>query len=398
MRPRLQRILTAATLSVLIVTTGWLPGSTQAQSPGGNPSPDAALQPSPRWGHTMTSALAVGELFLFGGNTSAGPSNELWVYSSFSMGNAWQLVVPATVSPPARFYHAAALYKGELYVFGGAGARGAVYADVWTYHPRSNAWEKRASDGTPPEARYMHTATTFGDNIYIFGGYGAMAMADTHMYIYDPVAERWQQGASIPSLGGGRYGHGAVPTSYGISIFGGFAGMGSASSAWTYLPRSDAWVSLSFDGSGTGSLSLSASGFPPLGLFGTAWRGNTAWTFGGEGAGGAETNIVTQVTFSSATKGNGSILDPLPLVRADTQAVVLNPTGNPYMLVYGGRRGSPPTPVAEPVIYMVEEPGSSPTPTRTRTPTMTRTPTRTATPTGTAVLSVHLFLPVIVSP
>jgi Galactose oxidase, central domain/Kelch motif len=394
MGPRLQRILIAATLSVLVLTAGWLPGSARALSPVGDSSPDAALQPSPRWGHTMTSAPMAGELFLFGGNASTGPSSELWTYNSFSMGNAWQLVVPTSVSPPARFYHAAALYNGELYVFGGAGARGAIYADVWTYHPRSNTWEKRASAGTPPEARYMHSATAFGDKIYIFGGHTAMALASTHMYIYDPATESWQQGASIPSLGGGRYGHGAVPTSYGVSIFGGFAGMGVASGAWTYVPRTDAWVELSLEGSSLGSLSLSASGFPPLGLFGTAWRGNTAWTFGGETVAGAESMVVAQITFASATNGRGILLDPLPLARADAQAVVLNAAGNPYMLVYGGRRGTPPTPVAEPVIYEVDEPVSSPTPTRTRTPTVTRTPT----PTRTAVLSIHLFLPVIVSP
>jgi hypothetical protein len=407
MKPLIRRVQLLAGLFVFVLIAGVLAGAARAV-PVSSPAP-IYVEPAARYGHTMTMVSTEGDDYLFGGRKASGPTNELWSYNSHSMGSPWLPVMPTGSAPTPRYYHAATVVSGELWIFGGLDAAGHVLGDIWTYHPRTNAWEQRTSSGAAPEPRWGHTATAIGDKIYLYGGWNATSLADDYMYILDALTRTWTRGARVGAPCGPRYGHSAVPTSYGISIFGGFQEMGVPAASFTYQPASNNWQTLSFTG----------SGFPPIGLYATAWRGNTAWTLGGESLGGAETNIVSQITFSSATMATGMVLEPLPASRADAQAVVLNPTGSPYMLVFGGRRLG--VPVAEELIYIVGDPLVSPTPTRTRTPTITRTatssltptrtgtvtltptrtqtsvPTKTPTPTNTIVLTVHLSLPLVIS-
>ena len=380
--PRRWRIPGIA-VSTMVVLALLLGGGAAAMQPGSHPSPVETM-PSARYGHTMV--MSGDAVYLFGGNTSRGPSNELWRYNPAAMGESWEPVSPTGSPPPARFYQAATTWQRKMIILHGTSGGSTVLNDIWQYDPTSNAWTQLPSSGDAPEARYLHSATAYNDKIYLFGGWNAMSLANDNMYNYNPATGVWQRGAAIGTPCGPRYGHGAAPTSFGVLIGGGFGAMNPVPGFWTYLTGTDTWA----------PTSTSGSTFPSSGLSGTASQGNRVWTFGGEGPGGVEIANVTQIECSSSTSCMVTALRPLSSPRADSRAVVLPGATTPHILVFGGRRDSPPIPIAEPLIYEVGAPPATTTPTRTRTgtatvaPTNTGTATRTATPSRTATSSPRL--------
>ncbi len=93
----------------------------------------------------------------------------------------------AAMSQP-RADHAAAVFGGEIYVFGGRHGRGAT-GRVEIYDPVGDNWRDGADMPTP---RWGLQAVAIGDSIFVAGG---VTMADTifpYMEIYDPVGDAWE--------------------------------------------------------------------------------------------------------------------------------------------------------------------------------------------------------------
>ncbi len=91
------------------------------------------VQPSPRSGASLTYDYK-GRLWLFGGETSNGVTNELWIYDIASQ--QWSLI-DAGNKPLARSRHkSACAYGGDYcYVFGGMDANGNALNDLWKFTP-----------------------------------------------------------------------------------------------------------------------------------------------------------------------------------------------------------------------------------------------------------------------
>jgi len=137
--------------------------------------------PPPRNSH---SAVAFGgQLVIFGGfshNTSQGSVfctnplddcvyyNDVWIYSPYA--DKWTQLMPSGVKPPARWGHSASVIGENMYIFGGTNAAGATLNDLWAYNFPYGVWQKLSPSGSTPGARYAHTQVTIGGAMYVYGG------------------------------------------------------------------------------------------------------------------------------------------------------------------------------------------------------------------------------------
>ena len=95
--------------------------------------------------------------------------------------------------------------NGRLYLFGGSsvlgpGKREIKLNDLWTYDPKTAAWELiepddgRASgiavDGHRPAGSGGMGAAVLGDCLYLMGGHGAMTHAQ--LWAYKVAAGKWE--------------------------------------------------------------------------------------------------------------------------------------------------------------------------------------------------------------
>jgi uncharacterized repeat protein (TIGR01451 family) len=141
---------------------------------------------------------------------------------------------------------ALATANGKLYAFGGFDARGPGVGGVDTtyeYNPIKNVWVQRTSmlSGT----RSLAAAASWHGKIYVAGGRANIGDEYTSMLhtmiVYDPVANKWSAGASLPT---GAYAFGfVVAPDDGLYALGGRGQEGSLIDR--YDPVAAHWDSLS---------------------------------------------------------------------------------------------------------------------------------------------------------
>jgi N-acetylneuraminic acid mutarotase len=132
-----------------------------------------ALQPLPVPRNSSTGAVIDGQLAVISGRTVAAgntpvchrydPARDIW---------SEMPPLPAAIrqaAPAGQAGLAGGVIEGKLCVFGGewvTGERG-VYADAWSFDPKSNRWEALEAMARP---RHGHGAVAVDDAIYVLGG------------------------------------------------------------------------------------------------------------------------------------------------------------------------------------------------------------------------------------
>eukprot|EP00002_Diphylleia_rotans_P026513 TRINITY_DN5290_c0_g1_i4.p1 TRINITY_DN5290_c0_g1~~TRINITY_DN5290_c0_g1_i4.p1 ORF type:complete len:2519 (-),score=450.95 TRINITY_DN5290_c0_g1_i4:111-7667(-) len=130
--------------------------------------------PIRRLGHCIT---AIGNIiYLFGGRSVVGLSNELFAYD-VSMGE-WREIDTADRRPPIREDHLCFEAKGSLFIYGGAAARNAR-TDIWKFDSDKESWGELYYTNDHP--LYLRSRAQFYNNtIYLAGtrydNYGAQTM------------------------------------------------------------------------------------------------------------------------------------------------------------------------------------------------------------------------------
>jgi len=98
---------------------------------------------------------------------------------------------PLEDSPAAmeegRWAHASALHQGKIYVFGGRN-RVDVLDSVEIYDPDADGWTAGAPMPTP---RWLARAFSYGDSIYVVGGYELNGSIHMRIDAYDPIGDAW---------------------------------------------------------------------------------------------------------------------------------------------------------------------------------------------------------------
>lgn len=155
-------------------------------------------KPAPRSGHTTTSrqvGTSVNELVVFGGASAAsGISNEVFVFdirtpiflAHISVpgcsprrppgNNTWRQETTSGTPPAARFFHTATAYENHMIVYGGTGAE-SILADTHSFNMESRKWEKvelagRMAESDELVARSQHSSTLNSNKtkLFVFGG------------------------------------------------------------------------------------------------------------------------------------------------------------------------------------------------------------------------------------
>ena len=125
----------------------------------------------------------------FGGTNGKIWFSDVWQYSS---PNGWTQLHSTSYVPDGRESHAAAVFDGVMFIFGGRNKEGRDLGDLhlynfakrrwWCYHPTVDR------EAIIPSARSGHQMAVnwFSDKIYMFGGEPYDREDLAVMYILDP--------------------------------------------------------------------------------------------------------------------------------------------------------------------------------------------------------------------
>uniref|UniRef100_A0A6Q2XGA9 Host cell factor 1 n=1 Tax=Esox lucius TaxID=8010 RepID=A0A6Q2XGA9_ESOLU len=154
--------------------------------------------PCPRLGHSFS--LVGSKCYLFGGlaNDSEDPKNNIPRYLNdlytleLRAGSSvvgWDIPITYGVLPPPRESHTAVVYtekeskKSRLIIYGGMS--GCRLGDLWTLDIETLTWTKPSVNGTAPLPRSLHSATTIGNKMFVFGGWVPLVMDDVKVATHE---------------------------------------------------------------------------------------------------------------------------------------------------------------------------------------------------------------------
>ena len=170
---------------------------------------EAALEPCepppPRVNFTLTTVGSENrlEMVLFGGERNDGRQvqffRELYRYSLWN--NRWWRVRPAGLEPGPRSGHAAAMWKQQMFVFGGEFSNPNAtqfhhYRDLWHLNLEDNEWEKVDGRGRAPTARSGHRMQTHSGRLFLFGGFSDFVKESKYyndLFVFDIENLMWNE-------------------------------------------------------------------------------------------------------------------------------------------------------------------------------------------------------------
>ncbi|PIK62823.1 putative host cell factor 1 isoform X2 [Apostichopus japonicus] len=173
-------------------------------------SPKIGPVPCPRLGHTFT--LVGSKAYLFGGlaNDSDDPKNNIPRYlndlytlelRSGYPNLSWDLPEVHGTLPPARESHTCVSYSGReeksprLIVYGGMS--GCRLGDLWQLNIDAMTWIRPDVHGPVPLPRSLHSATTIGNRMFVFGGWVPLVMDDVKVAAHE---KEWKCTNTLASL------------------------------------------------------------------------------------------------------------------------------------------------------------------------------------------------------
>lgn len=173
-----------------------------------------------------TSVSLNGRLHVIGGKSPAGSINadradhiDTDMHWAFIPGeDRWASM---RAMPNARSGSASAIFRGALYVIGGRNRANGDTAGADVYDPVSNRWQSVAPLPSEMNGCSWLAAAEWNSRLYAFGG-GWMNPSSHGVYSgvseYDPQEDKWRQVAAMPRP---RYKLGAVSLDDGIYVLGG---------------------------------------------------------------------------------------------------------------------------------------------------------------------------------
>lgn len=236
--------------------------------------------------HEHTMIWTGNEMIIWGGLGSNGVLNTGGRYNPVT--DSWS-PINSYNAPTARSFHTAVWTGSNMIVWGGNGGQG--IGDLNTggiYDLDLDIWKSTSIGTETPIARTVHTTIWTGDEMIIWGGFGAGDYLNSGGR-YNPNTDTWVQTSrnNVPS---GRGYHSVVWTGNEMIVWGGLEGNGtSANSGGRYDPDTDNWMPTSLD-----------SNVPTNRAWHTAvWTGNEMIIWGG-------TSNQNQTYYN-----NGAIYNPI---------------------------------------------------------------------------------------
>lgn len=130
-----------------------------------------------------------GDLLVFGGNGSAGPSTRAYRFETRT--GTWREMARL---PEARAAGGAAVLDGAVYLVGGANAHGVVQR-TWTFDPGRELWREIPALPTP---RSHLAVATYEGMVCAAGGFSAVVTATLAFECYQPARNAWVRMPELP--------------------------------------------------------------------------------------------------------------------------------------------------------------------------------------------------------
>lgn len=152
---------------------------------------------SPRERSDHTAFVDEGFLYVWGGHHSVAgeqvflPSDEIWVYEMSS--GVWFNYAMGGEVPPTLSQTCGCCLNGVMYIFGGSSENGHTN-QLYCVNLLDGmfAWKKVTdSEGSPPSPRDRHSCWVYADRIIYFGGYGCKQIrevSNTRSFITDEMS------------------------------------------------------------------------------------------------------------------------------------------------------------------------------------------------------------------
>ena len=194
----------------------------------------AGQAPECRSGHSLTLLPREYKCnaLLFGGRdaVSGRHCNDLW---QLALGDltpphrgAWQwtmLTIKPSVegAPSRREGHTATVFRNYLVIFGGLGPSG-LLNDVSAFNLDTMEWAPPPTSGLPPIRRHRHSACTFARQWVIFGGFSEYGDVENDLSVLDMDVWKW----FVPKISGEapcpRMAHSATRFGKDMLVYGGY--------------------------------------------------------------------------------------------------------------------------------------------------------------------------------
>ena len=251
-------------------------------------------QPPARHSHSWVYDPELRLGFLFGGERSGYSFNDLWMYNVSNDDNSatWEFSLSTTPGPAGRHMHTAVLFEGSMYVYGGRSAHGDLLSDFWAFDVDQSSWkELDVPAGLLP--RFGHSAVIADGKMLVFGGYIRASNLSTHLtnelWEYDFQTSLWARiGLStLPSSPPARYLHSAITLGNMLFVCGG-AGEHEeeVESVWKYDLAQRAWSEVESDHPSFGEM------FGRAGATIAAYDQGFVLVYGGERSGVLQSGIM----------------------------------------------------------------------------------------------------------
>ncbi|MEW6606975.1 MAG: kelch repeat-containing protein [bacterium] len=287
--------------------------NTWQQEPSGG-----TTTPPVRFLHT-SMCIPDGRILTFGGYGSDFNLTEpsLWSYTPGS--GTWEQ--KAASSFGARGGASAAVFAGKMYVFGGTTKEG-YSNDMLVYDPGQNSWEKLTISGSIPEARTACAGAYSGDLFWIYGGVYEVRSGDLKdTWEFNAANNTWTQRTDMPvALSGAKavafQSQGRDTLTVTVLMFGGTSGGVPVDKTYGYIPRGDIPIDsikiVNQTNNEVGTLTMRAGETLPLfalGYCGTTTVGYLAvtWSIEGDLIGTLSPTTGTNTLFTAITIGSGTI-------------------------------------------------------------------------------------------
>jgi N-acetylneuraminic acid mutarotase len=244
---------------------------------------------------------------------------------------SWCKVVVPYEKPVPRRYSTAVLYGGKFYNFGGIAANKSPLNDFYVFDFEQKKWNLVAATGTPPSARYGHSATLHGDGMYVFGGIDSSKNALSDFHVFNFKTNEWSQVKATGSLPGPRYHHSAEIFDNRLVIIGGQTAISS------FL---NDFIEFSFDSKTWKSVESKEMPSARAGHMTFVHEGSL-YLFGGFCGQGGFTYLCDMQRFSSA-KGSWEDMDISGVVPKTARPLTCVVDKHGFVYVFGGFDGQHP--------------------------------------------------------
>ena len=163
--------------------------------------------PSARGGHTCI--FSENKLVLFGGHFFSSDGSFTYLNDTHVLDletSTWRAVKCRGQIPAGRYNHGASLMGNRLFVYGGRGAKGTVFNDMYFLDLEDWTWYDVQWTSASPPGRYDHGQTAVGSKMVISGGWdGKVSYND--LWVFDTDSFTWLQPETVNKAPQARHGH-----------------------------------------------------------------------------------------------------------------------------------------------------------------------------------------------